>query len=86
VKVREIFVYPAHAEALAARLGPGTAARVVVWREAGQDRITLELSGAPRPEDEVVEAFRRITRLRADRVLWQDAMGEGKLLEDRREF
>jgi phenylacetate-CoA ligase len=86
VKVREIFVYPAHAEALAARLGPGTAARVVVWREAGQDRITLELSGAPRPEDEVVEAFRRITRLRADRVLWHDAMGEGKLLEDRREF
>lgn len=70
VKVREIFVYPDHLERLAAELGgQGRAARLRIDREGPRDLLTLELTGPPVAEADVRDAFRRITRLRLDRVV-----------------
>jgi phenylacetate-CoA ligase len=71
-KVREIFVYADHLKALPARV-PGLAeARLRIARRRLKDEITLELlpSGAETPSpDAVVQAFRALTRLRADHLV-----------------
>ncbi len=86
VKLREIFLYAAHADALAEALGPGVQVRIRVGRKAGADLVTLEMSGPPCPDEETREAFRRITRLRADEIRWTDTPVEGRKLEDSRDF
>ncbi|RFP88492.1 phenylacetate--CoA ligase family protein [Rhodobacteraceae bacterium 63075] len=86
VKVREIFLYRAHAEALAAALGPDVSARIRVANADGCDRIEIALSGSRCPDAEVQESFRRITRLRADHISWHARFTETDLLEDTRDF
>ncbi|WP_258523868.1 phenylacetate--CoA ligase family protein [Roseovarius sp. TE539] len=86
VKVREIFVYATHARALSRSLGGGSEARIRISREGGSDHITLELSGPARPEEEILDAFQRITRLRADTVIRCDRHTISEPLEDNREF
>ena len=73
VKAREIFIYPSHVEALAARLDGVTEARVAVARPGSREEITLELlpSGAGRDE-RVAEIFQVLTRLRPDHIRWVD--------------
>ena len=86
VKVREIFLYAAHADAVAAALDPDTQVRIRVARDGGQDVIELSLSGPEIPEDRVRDVFRRITRLRADTVRRVDDLAQTKPLEDARDF
>lgn len=86
VKVREIFLYAPHAAALAANLGPGVTARIRVTREAGRDHISLDLSGPRCSDDVVIETFRKITRLRPDRVRWHQTLPQTPPLEDARDF
>lgn len=81
VKVREIFVYPKHVEALAAGLDRVEEARVAVQESGGRDEITVELLGSAETggadrDSRVVEAFRRLTRLRPDRVHWVASTAE----------
>jgi phenylacetate-CoA ligase len=71
VKAREIFIYPSHVQALAARIDGLMEARAAVGRRDGRDEITLELladDGAQRAELEELAAatFRALTRLRPD--------------------
>ncbi|ADZ69502.1 phenylacetate--CoA ligase family protein [Polymorphum gilvum] len=75
VKAREIFVYPAHVEALAKRVEGILEARAAVERIDGRESILLELlAGAghiPQAlEPAVTDAFRQLTRLKADRLRW----------------
>lgn len=86
VKVREIFLYAPHAEALAKALGPAVDVRIRITREGTRDCIALDLSGPPRPQEQVAEAFRSITRLRPDRVRWHDTLTQTSPLEDARDF
>ncbi len=86
VKVREIFLYAAHAKALAAALGPDVAARIRVVREDGIDRIVIELTGTRCTDGRVQEAFHRITRLRVDHIRWAARLTGTDLLEDNRDF
>lgn len=86
VKVREIFLYAAHADALAEAMGDGTDARIRVGRDGGADHIALELTGLRRPDADVRDAFQRITRLRADEIRWTDTPTFPRKLEDTREF
>jgi hypothetical protein len=86
VKVREIFLYAAQADALARALGDGVATRIRVSREGGKDHIALELTGPPRPEPQVQDAFQRITRLRANAIRWTTTPSFDQPLEDTREF
>ncbi|MGD9864802.1 MAG: phenylacetate--CoA ligase family protein, partial [Pseudodonghicola sp.] len=86
VKVREIFVYPDHLARLAADLPGIGAARARIGRSDGRDVVTLELTGPPLPEAAVRDAFRRITRLGADRVVWVDSFSIPVPLEDLRQI
>lgn len=86
VKVREIFLYSVHARALADALGDDVSASIVVRRDEGRDCIAVDLSGPRCPDDRVQEAFRGITRLRADDIRWHDALPRAVPLEDTRDF
>ena len=72
--------------ALARALGDGVATRIRVSREGGKDHIALELTGPPRPEPQVQDAFQRITRLRANAIRWTTTPSFDQPLEDTREF
>lgn len=86
VKVREIFLYAPQAQALARAVGPDVDVRIRITREGARDCIALDLSGPPRPDDQVAEAFRSITRLRPDRVRWHQTLTQTAPLEDARDF
>lgn len=89
VKVREIFLYPHHADALAARLGPGAQARIAIARTAGRDAITLEVAGTQAKDAAIAEAFRALTRLRPDRIRRLGGAGDFTIesrLADARDF
>jgi phenylacetate-CoA ligase len=71
-KIREIFVYPDHLNALAGQIDGLAEARLCVSRENHRATITLELlpSGTKTiPLDAVANCFRTLTRLRADRFI-----------------
>jgi phenylacetate-CoA ligase len=82
VKVREIFVYPLHARQLAEWLDGADEARIRIARAGGRDRIEIELTGRPHPEDEVIDRFRAISRLRADEIRWVETFTINSELED----
>lgn len=86
VKVREIFLYASQATAIAAALGTGVHARIRITRVGGRDSITLDLSGPRQPDEMVHDAFRRITRLRPDRLCWHDTLTQPGQVEDARDF
>ena len=94
VKAREIFIYPSHAQALAARIEDLREARVAVGRRDGRDEITVELlaeDAANRAslEESVAATFRALTRLRPDVLRFvsseHDFAIDG-LLQDKRDF
>ena len=73
VKVREIFVYPAHVESLVRQIDGLERAAFSVTRPGGRDEITGLIVVAPgaeveRVETELREAFAKVTRLRLDHV------------------
>jgi phenylacetate-CoA ligase len=94
VKAREIFVYPSHVQALAARIEGLREARVAVGRRDGRDEITVELladDAAKRAllEEAVASTFRALTRLRPDALRFVSSerdFGIKGLLEDTRDF
>src|SRR5262249_22954228 len=73
VKVREIFIYPAHAERLAREIDGISRAAFVVSRQANRDEITGLIALAPaasaaQVEEKLRQAFSSITRLKLDRI------------------
>lgn len=88
VKAREIFIYPGHAAALAARV-PGLAgAALTVTRPGTRDEITARIRLAPGAEPRAVEAvlrqvFPAVTRLQLDHVQLVDAL-DGPAVVDAR--
>ena len=94
VKAREIFIYPSHVQALAARIEGLREARVAIGRRDGRDEITIELladDGAERAsvEEAVAATFRTLTRLRPDVLRFVSSeldFGIKGLLEDIRDF
>ena len=73
VKVREIFVYPAHVESLVRQIDGLEHAAFSVTRPVNRDEITALIvvasgSEVERVETELREAFSTITRLRLDHV------------------
>lgn len=65
VKLRELFVYPDHLARLAAEIGAPV--QLLAQRELGRDVLTL-VTEAGLPDAPLIEAFRRLTRLGADRI------------------
>lgn len=94
VKAREIFVYPSHVQALAARIDGLREARVAVGRREGRDEITVELwaddaTKRASLEELVAATFRTLTRLRPDVLRFVSSerdFGIKGLLEDKRDF
>ena len=86
VKVREIFVYPAHLAGLADNANGVQEARMSVTREGSRDLIRIEYTGAEGREDMLSEAFTKRTRLRADTVVRVDAFSIGGALDDARTY
>ena len=93
VKAREIFIYPSHMQALAARIDGLIEARAAVGRRDGRDEITLELLADDRAQraslEELVSAtFRTLTRLRPDALHFVSTESEFAiegLLQDKRD-
>lgn len=86
VKVREIFIYPAHLNAVTTRLDGLESVRACVTRQHGRDHIALEYRGRTLPETAIEEAFRTVTRLRADTVTRVDAFTIETDIDDARRF
>jgi phenylacetate-CoA ligase len=94
VKAREIFIYPSHVQALAARIEGLREARVAVGQHDGRDEITVELltdDAATRSslEESVAVTFRALTRLRPDVLHFVSSEREFSiegLLQDMRDF
>jgi phenylacetate-CoA ligase len=73
VKVREIFIYPAHVESLVRQIDGLQRAALSITRSGSRDEITALIvvspgSDIPRIESELRQAFSAITRLRLDHV------------------
>jgi phenylacetate-CoA ligase len=73
VKVREIFIYPAHVESLVRQIDGLQRAALSITRAGSRDEITALIvvspgSEPPRIESELRQAFSAITRLRLDHV------------------
>ncbi|MCC5986352.1 MAG: phenylacetate--CoA ligase family protein [Pararhodobacter sp.] len=85
VKVREIFIYPHHLARLSLELSGETEARARITREGSRDVITLELTGPRLPEDAVIAAFRRLTRLGVDHLHWIKRFTVSTPLQDDRQ-
>jgi phenylacetate-coenzyme A ligase PaaK-like adenylate-forming protein len=91
VKVREIFIYPAHAERLAREIDGIARAALTVSRNANRDEITGLIALAPgidaaQVEEKLRLAFTSITRLKLDHIKYvgADEIGE-KLIVDQRD-
>jgi phenylacetate-CoA ligase len=73
VKVREIFIYPAHVESLVRQIDGLQRAALSITRAGSRDEVTALIgifpgADAPRIESELRQAFSAITRLRLDHV------------------
>ena len=90
MKVREIFIYPAHAERLVREIDGIARAAFTVSRNANRDDITGPIVHAPgidatQVEDKLRQAFSSITRLRLDHIKYvgADEFGD-KMIADQR--
>jgi phenylacetate-CoA ligase len=90
VKVREIFVYPAHVESLVRQIDGLKRAAFSVTRPGSRDEITGLIVVAPgsdiqRIEGELQQAFSAITRLRLDHVkhVGEAEIGDKLIVDDR---
>jgi phenylacetate-CoA ligase len=90
VKVREIFVYPAHVESLVRQIDGLERATFSVTRRGSRDEITGLIVIAPgsdiqRIEGELQQAFAAITRLRLDHVkhAGEAEIGDKLIVDDR---
>ena len=88
VKVREIFIYPAHAERLVREIDSIARAAFTVSRNANRDEITGLIALAPgasaaQIEEKLRQAFSSITRLKLDHIKYvgADEIGD-KLIAD----
>lgn len=73
VKVREIFIYPAHVESLVRQIAGLESVALAITRSGNHDEITGRIVVSPnadkqRVEEELRQAFRVTTRLRLDHV------------------
>ncbi len=94
VKAREIFIYPRQVEELVLQSPAVKRAQVVVHRQGHRDEIDLNVLLEPDADKaglkaELLERFRQLTRLRADRVTYTSddtsASLDAPLLMDRRQ-
>jgi phenylacetate-CoA ligase len=90
VKVREIFVYPAHVESLVRQIDGLERATFSVTRPGSRDEITGLIVVAPgsdiqRIETELQQAFSAITRLRLDHVkhVGAEEIGDRLIVDNR---
>lgn len=86
VKVREIFVYPAHLSGLSNRLPEMDEARMRVTRAGNRDHIRIEFRGGEIQEEKVKEVFVGLTRLKADEIARVAAFTIDRAIEDDRTF
>ncbi|WP_076999663.1 phenylacetate--CoA ligase family protein [Variovorax sp. KK3] len=90
-KVRGMFVHPGQVASIAKRFPEVQRARLVVAGEMGDDRMTLKLECADRPEglaERVADAIREHTKLRGDVELVAPGSlpNDGKVIEDARSY
>ena len=90
VKVREIFIYPAHVERLLREVRGLPQASCAVTRAGNRDEITCVIALAPGAdaaaiESELREAFLAITRLRLDHIrhATPEEIGDQRLVDRR---
>lgn len=90
-KVRGMFVHPSQVADIARRHPEVTRARLVVSGELADDRMTLQVEVAQRPEGlsaRIADSIRDVTKLRGEVVL--NAPGtlpnDGKVIEDARRY
>lgn len=86
VKIREIFVYPAHLSGLAAQVSGVDGARLQVTRRGNRDYIRIEVLGNGFSEEQLREVFTGITRLKADDVVSVEAFSIEQAIVDAREL
>ncbi|WP_280154261.1 AMP-binding protein [Piscinibacter sp. XHJ-5] len=90
-KVRGMFVHPAQVADIARRHPEVTRARLVVSGEMANDRMTLQVEVAQRPEGlsaRIAESIRDVTKLRGEVVLQAPGTlpNDGKVIEDARRY
>jgi phenylacetate-CoA ligase len=90
-KVRGMFVHPAQVADIARRHPEVQRARLVVSGEMADDRMTLQVEVAQRPEGlsaRIAETIRDVTKLRGDVVLQPPGTlpNDGKVIEDARRY
>src|SRR6516164_757741 len=90
VKVREIFIYPAHAERLVREIDGIARTAFTVSRNANRDEITGLVALAPgtsavQVEDKLRQAFSSITRLKLDQIkdVGADEIGDKPIVDQR---
>ena len=90
VKVREIFIYPAHAERLVREIDGIARTAFTVSRNANRDEITGLVALAPgtsavQVEDKLRQAFSSITRLKLDQIKYvgADEIGDKPIVDQR---
>jgi phenylacetate-CoA ligase len=90
-KVRGMFVHPAQVADIARRHPEVRRARLVVSGEMANDRMTLQVEVAQRPEGltaRIADSIRDVTKLRGDVVLSAPGSlpNDGKVIEDARKY
>jgi phenylacetate-CoA ligase len=90
-KVRGMFVHPSQVAEIVRRHAELVRARLVVSGEMANDRMTLRVEAATRPEglaDAVAHTVRDVTKLRADIELCAPGSlpNDGKVIEDARRY
>lgn len=90
-KVRGMFVHPSQVAEVSRRHPEVLKARLVVEGEMANDRMTLHVEAAARPEglaDALAHSVREVTKLRADVMLATPGSlpNDGKVIDDRRSY
>jgi len=90
-KVRGMFVHPGQVADIARRFPEVVRARLVVSGEMANDRMTLKVEAASRPQGldaRIAEAVREVTKLRGDVELLDPGSlpNDGKVIEDARSY
>ncbi len=90
-KVRGMFVHPGQVAEVLKRHPEAKRARLVVEGEMANDRMTLRVECAARPEglaDAIAQSVRDVTKLRGDVVLCDPGSlpNDGKVIEDARKY
>ena len=90
VKVREIFIYPAHVESLVRQIAGLECAALAITRSGNRDEIIGLITVSPnadpqRVEDELRQAFPVTTRLRLDHVkhVGKEEIGDRPIVDNR---